>query len=221
MGVVHKATLSPTKQEIVESWLPCRAWAEGRTIAEKVAEYRYDDPAGEVGVETILWRTDDGALVQTPLTYRAAPLAGAEEHLITTTEHSVLGRRWVYDGCGDPVWAATLATAILTGARQSQMFFEQDGRRVDIPARMQVRGSGREESAPEIVAVDSVSDSVSDEGAVTTVRAGSVLLSVARVVGTPLGEGPHLSGTVGDSGDTLVLAALRGAEAGPVGSGPA
>jgi hypothetical protein len=217
MGVVHRATLTPTKQEIVASWLPGRAWAEGRTIAEKVAEYRYDDPEGEVGVETILWRTDDGAVVQTPLTYRAAPLDGADEHLITTTEHSTLGRRWVYDGCGDPVWAATLATAILTGARQSQMFFEEDGRRVDIPARMQVRGSGREESAPEIVSVDSVSD----EGAVTTVRAGSVVLSVARVVGTPLGEGPHLSGTVGDSGDTLVLAALRGAGAGPDGSGPA
>lgn len=209
MGIVHKATLSPTKQEIVESWLPTRSWAGGRTFAGKVAEYRYDDPEGEVGVETILWHTDDGAVVQTPLTYRAAPLAGAEEHLISTTEHSALGRRWVYDGCGDPVWAATLTTAILTGAPQSQMFFEEDGRRVDIPPRMQVRGSGHEASAPEIVSIDSVSD----EGTVTAVRAGSVVLSVARVIGTPLGEGPHLSGTVGDSADTLVLAVLRDAGA--------
>src|SRR5688500_5964152 len=105
MGIVHRATLTPSKQEIVEGRLPSRSWAVGRTIAEKVAEYRYDDPEGEVGVETILWRVDDGTLVQTPLTYRAEPLAGAQEHLITTTDHSVLGERWVYDGCGDPVWA--------------------------------------------------------------------------------------------------------------------
>src|SRR5690349_7871092 len=136
MGIVHKATLAPSKQEIVEGWLPSRDWAGGRTIAEKVAEYRLDDPAGEVGVETILWRLDDGAVVQTPLTYRAEALAGADEHLISTTQHSVLGERWVYDGCGDPVWASTLATAIVMGGRQSQMFVEDDdGTRVDIPAR--------------------------------------------------------------------------------------
>ena len=89
MGIVHKATLSPSKQELVESWLPTRSWADGLRIAEKVAEYRLDDPAGEVGVETILWRSEDGTVLQTPLTYRAAPLAGAEEHLMGTTEHSV------------------------------------------------------------------------------------------------------------------------------------
>jgi len=206
MGIVHRATLSPSKQEIVEGWLPTRGWAAGRRIAEKVAEYRYDDPEGEVGVETILWRLDDGAVVQTPLTYRATPLAGADEHLITTTQHSVLGERWVYDGCGDPVWASTLATAIVTGGRQSQMFFEREGGlRVDIPARMQVRGSGSAASGPVVARIDSTTD----EGAVTTVRSGDVELAVARVVGAPLGDGPHLSGTVGDSADTLVLAVLR------------
>jgi hypothetical protein len=207
MGIVHRATLSPSKQEIVEAWLPSRPWAEGRTIAEKVAEYRFDDPDGEVGVETILWRADDGSVLQTPLTYRAAPLAGAESHLITTTAHSVLGERWVYDGCGDPVWARTLVAAILTGARQSPMFFEEDGRRIDIPPRMEVRGSGRGDVAdvPEIARVDSVTD----DGTVTTVLAGTVHLAVARVVGTPLGEGPHLDGTVGGSDERIVLAVLR------------
>jgi len=33
-----------------------------------------------------------------PLTYRGAPLDGAEDALVGTTEHGVLGRRWVYDG---------------------------------------------------------------------------------------------------------------------------
>lgn len=206
MGIVHHAaTMSPTKQELVEAWLPSRPWGEGRRVTGKVAEYRFDDPAGEVGVETILWLTEDGTVLQTPLTYRAEPLAGAEAHLVGTTDHSVLGPRWVYDGCGDPVWAAGLATAIATGGRQSQMFIEQDGQRVDVPPRMQVRGSGSEDAAPQVGAVDTVTD----EGPVTTVRAGAVELDVARVVGTPLGEGPHLTGTVGDTGDTTVLAVLR------------
>ncbi|SED10754.1 hypothetical protein SAMN04489844_3689 [Nocardioides exalbidus] len=205
MGIVHRATLSPSKQEIVEAWLQTRTWPTGKVVAEKLAEYRYDDPDGEVGVETILWRCDDGAVVQTPLTYRAAPLAGAEDHLITTTQHSVLGERWVYDGCGDPVWARTLVTGILTGARQSQMFLEQDGERVDIPARMQVRGSGSGTSAPPVASIDEVTD----DGNLTVVRAGDTEIALARVLGTPLGEGPHLLGRVGHRGETTVLAVLR------------
>ena len=204
MGIIHKATLSPSKQEVVEGWLPTRTWADGHRIAEKVAEYRFDDPEGEVGVETILWRTEHGAVLQTPLTYRAGPLAGAEEHLITTIQHSVLGERWVYDGCGDPVWAATLSAAIVTGAHQSPMYFEDDGVRVDIPARMQVRGSGTESAAPTISTIDAVTD----EGDVTVVRSGDVEIALSRVVGTPLGEGPDLTGTVGD-GESTVLAVLR------------
>jgi len=207
MGIVHRATLSPSKQELVEAWLHSRPWAGGRTIAGKVAEYRFDDPDGEVGVETILWRAEDGSVLQTPLTYRAAPLAGAEPHLITTTAHSVLGERWVYDGCGDPVWARTLVAAILTGARQSQMFLEEDGRRIDIPPRMEVRGSGSGDDA-DVPEIDRV-DSVTDDGAVTTVLAGTVDLAVARIVGTPLGEGRHLDGTVGESDERIVLAVLR------------
>ena len=47
----------------------------------------------------------DGSVLHVPVTYRAAPVAGADEHLIGTMEHSVLGRRWAYDGCADPVFA--------------------------------------------------------------------------------------------------------------------
>ena len=205
MALVHRATLSPSKQELVESWLPTRSWGSGRTVADKLAEYRFDDPAGEVGVETILWRTDDGAILQTPLTYRAAPLGGAETYLIGTTEHSVLGPRWVYDGCGDPVWVATLAAAILTGGTQAQVFFEQDGERVDVPARMQVRGSGSAGDLPEVASVDSVLD----EDTVTLVRAGDLEFTLARVLGSPLDGGFTLTGRVADSEETSVLASLR------------
>jgi len=205
MGIVHRATLSPSKQELVESWLPTRSWASDRTVAEKLAEYRFDDPAGEVGVETILWLSEDGAVLQTPLTYRATPLAGAETHLIGTSEHSVLGDRWVYDGCGDPVWAATLAAAILTGGTQAQMYLEQDGERVHIPPRMQVRGSGTSGDAPDVTSVDSVTD----EGMVTLVRAGDLELAVARVLGSPLDGEATLTGRVGHAGEINVLASLR------------
>lgn len=206
MGLVYSATLSPSKQELIESWLPTRSWTSGRTVVSKLGEYRFDDPAGGVGVETILWRTDDGAVLQTPLTYRAAPVAGAETNLIGTSEHSVLGHRWVYDGCGDPVWAATLAATILAGGTQVQMYLERDGERVDVAPRMQVRGSGSAGTdLPDVTRVDSVTD----VGTLTQVRAGDLTLTLARVLGSPL-EGEHtLTGRVGDSGETSVLATLR------------
>lgn len=205
MGLVHRATLAPSKQELVESWLPTRPWASGRTVVAKLGEYRFDDPAGEVGVETILWRTDDGAVLQTPLTYRAAPLVDKERHLVGTSEHSVLGPRWVYDGCADEVWAATLAAAILTGGVQAQMFFEHDGERVDVPPRMQVKGSGSGSEPPAVASVDAVTD----HGTLTVTRAGDLELTVARVVGAAL-DGDHtLTGRVGESDEQLVLATLR------------
>jgi Maltokinase N-terminal cap domain len=207
MALVHDATLSPSKQELIESWLPTRSWVPRPSLVGKVAEYRFDDPAGEVGVETILWRLDDGVVVQTPLTYRAGPLDGAETHLIGTTEHTVLGRRWVYDGCGDPVWAATLAAAILTGGSQAEMYFERDGERIDVPPRMQVRGSGTAGAAvPPVTSIDSVTD----EGTVTLVRAGYLRLTLARVVGSPVDGDYTLTGQVGDSAEPVVLASISG-----------
>jgi hypothetical protein len=204
MALVHHATLEPSKQKLVEAWLPSRRWAGGAEIAEKVAEYRFDDPAGEVGVETILWRTDEGTLLQTPLTYHAEPLEGAEEFLVGTSDHSVLGPRWVYDGCADPVWATTLATAILTGGSQAPMVIERDGELVDVPPRMQVRGSGA--PTADVPAISTV-ESVRDEGPVTTVTAGPVTISLARVVGTPVEGRATLTGTTGDR-DLGVLVAL-------------
>jgi len=204
MGLVHHtATLAPTKQELVEAWLPSRAWAPDGPI-EKVAEYRFDDPRGEVGVETILWRTETGAMLQVPFSYRAEPLDGAEEFLVGTSDHSVLGKRWVYDGCADPVWAAALTAAILTGGTQAQMVIDRDGELSDVPARMQVRGSGS--AGAQVPAVSSVS-SVSDDGPITTVTAGEVTIVLPRVVGTPVSGEATLTGAISDQ-DLGVLAAL-------------
>jgi hypothetical protein len=205
MGLVYAdATISPTKKELLLAWLPSRPWAGGAMAVTKVGEYRFDDPTGEVGVETIVWRTPEGVLLQVPFSYRAARLAGADEHLITTMEHSVLGTRYVYDGCADPVWASALATAVLTGGTQATMQIEHEGALVDVPARLPVRGSGSPgASVPPITTVDSVVD---DDG-VTTVVAGGVTISLARVVGTPLPGGATLTGSTADH-DLGVLATV-------------
>lgn len=128
MALVHRATLKPTKLELLAAWLPGRDWYRGSDAdLGRVAGYRFDDPAGEVGIETLLVRAGDGPVHQVPLTYRGAPLDGGEAWLVGTMDHSVLGPRWVYDACGDPVYAAALASAILKDAGQAEEFIEVDG----------------------------------------------------------------------------------------------
>ncbi|WP_328348546.1 CG0192-related protein [Micromonospora sp. NBC_00421] len=129
MALLHRAEIRPTKLELLTAWLPGRRWYAGPVDSEpaRVAAYRFDDPAGAVGIETMLVRVGAGPVYQVPLTYRGAPLAGADELLIGTTRHSVLGPRWVYDACGDPVYAAALAAAIVTGTGQAEEHFETDG----------------------------------------------------------------------------------------------
>jgi hypothetical protein len=206
MGLVYAtATIEPDKQALLEAWLPTQSWASGASSVEIVGGYRFDDPAGEVGVETIVWRTPEGVMLQVPFTYRAAPLEGADRFLVGTAEHSVLGPRWVYDGCADPVWAAAISTVILTGGQQAQVVIERDGRTIDLPCRLPVRGSGS--AGASVPTIDSV-DAVNDDGPVTTVVAGPVTLSLARVVGTPLPGDATLTGSTRDQ-DLGVLAALR------------
>jgi hypothetical protein len=143
VALIYKAQLSPTKIELLTAWLPTQPWWTGEaTGITAIGAYRFDDPAGEVGIETHLLMTTDGRVVQVPATYRSAPLA--DTALIGTTQHSVLGRRWVYDGCADPVYVAALATAILTGGRQAEMqVVVADGRLERRELTTFVTGSGR------------------------------------------------------------------------------
>lgn len=69
-------------------------------------------------------RASGNQLVHVPVTYRAAPLAGAES--IGTLHHSVLGQRWVYDAASDPV-AIVCSTAALRGRQQPEPFEIYDG----------------------------------------------------------------------------------------------
>ncbi|RAO27253.1 1,4-alpha-glucan branching enzyme [Micromonospora saelicesensis] len=161
MALLHRAALRPTKLDLLTAWLPDRRWFAGPTGVEVVSRgaYRFDDPAGEVGIETMLVGAPDGPVHHVPLTYRAAPLDGADAWLVGTTEHSVLGRRWVYDGCADPVYAAALAHAILTGSGQAEQYFEIDGRReVREPTMTVVVDGVADAQAPAVGAVRRVVD---------------------------------------------------------------
>ncbi len=118
MAIIHRATITPSKLELLEEWLGSEV--AGDAPLEQVASYRFDDPAGEVGIEAILV-TRGGAVRQAVLTYRAAPLEGAEDHLITTMEHSALGTRWIYDGAGDPVAIAAYQRALAGQQEQAAL----------------------------------------------------------------------------------------------------
>ncbi|AXO37581.1 hypothetical protein [Micromonospora sp. B006] len=177
MALLHRAELRPSKLELLAGWLPGRQWFAGEAGApvSRVAAYRFDDPAGEVGVETLLVRAGDGSVLQVPLTYRGAPLAGADEHLVGVIEHSVLGRRWAYDACGDPVYPPLLAAAVLADAGQAEEYFEVDGKREARPASMTLTGSRTGRPVP----TGPVSADPGD-GGVTVVRVGDVELAVVR-----------------------------------------
>ncbi|WP_435148321.1 CG0192-related protein [Micromonospora aurantiaca (nom. illeg.)] len=207
MALLHRAELRPSKLELLVGWLPGRQWFAGEAGApvSRVAAYRFDDPAGEVGIETLLVRAGDGPVLQVPLTYRGAPLAGADEYLVGVIEHSVLGRRWAYDACGDPVYPPLLAAAVLADAGQAEEYFEVDGKREVRPASMTLTGSRTGRPVP----TGPVSTG-SGDGGVTVVRVGDVELAVVRrpVPAEVPGSG-GLAGTWPGQDEPVLLAYAR------------
>lgn len=144
MALIHQAQLSPSKLETLGAWLPAQPWLDGADAStiSLLGAYRFDDPAGEVGIETHLVGTANGRVLHVPVTYRDAPLDGAAAALIGTIEHSVLGTRWVYDGPADPIYVLALTTAILTGAQQAPLDIATDEGLKRRESTTQVRGSG-------------------------------------------------------------------------------
>lgn len=127
MAVIHQTTMNPGKLDLLAAWLPDQPWYLGggprRPELTRAGGFRLDDPAGEVGIEFMV--VADGAagdaavFYQVPMAYRGQPLAGAEGGLIGTSEHGVLGTRWIYDGARDPVLVAQLV-ACIQGKAQPQ-----------------------------------------------------------------------------------------------------
>jgi hypothetical protein len=212
MAHLHQATIVPTKLEALSAWAPHQPWYVGGGDLRILGAYRFDDPADEVGIETFLVRAGDGPVLQVPFTYRAAPLAGAERALVTEMQHSVLGPRWVYDGCADPVYAAALATTVLTGGRQAELHLEVEGELRARETTTFVTGSGAPDTTvPQVPQVHTTEAREVDGG--TVVTAGDLEITVVRVVvpttvvaaagaGTLLGRWP-------DRSEPTLLATVR------------
>lgn len=204
MALIHRATLTPSKLELLAGWLPSREWSTEDPTVQQLGAYRFDDPVGEVGLEAFLLQASTGPVLHVPLTYRGAPLAGAEAFLVGTLEHSVLGTRWVYDGCGDPVWVAALLKAVLTGGTQAEELVDMGDHQQVRAATATVVGSGT--PGTPVGPVGAVS--CHDDGPVTAVRTDGFELAVVRVVGaTPAAE-QTLVGRWAD-GSPAVLAGVR------------
>ena len=119
MAKIHPgATLTPHFRDFLPAWIANQPWYLAAGVPRVpslvlVGAFRLEDPAGAVGIETH-WLSDGTAINQVPMTYRDAPLDDAERGLIATAEHSVLGRRWIYDGPADPVWIGQMLRLVAT-----------------------------------------------------------------------------------------------------------
>jgi hypothetical protein len=130
VAVIHNTTLRPGKLQLLAAWLPSQPWyldtgQEPELV--RVGGFRLDDPAGDVGIEFMLVRDDSGgqpATYQVPMTYRPAA-RDSSAGLIGTSEHGVLGLRWIYDAAHDPVMVAQMV-ALLQGSAQAQMQSQSD-----------------------------------------------------------------------------------------------
>lgn len=142
MAIYHRATLVPTKQEAIAAWIPTQSWGPSADAPiDVIGAYRFDDPDGRVGMEVHL-ASDGSTLYHVPLTYREAPLDGAEDALITEMQHSVLGTRWVYDGLGDPLLISMLAAVTMTGQGEALGVVVLDGRMHIAPTNVRIHGGG-------------------------------------------------------------------------------
>lgn len=209
MALLYQGTiLTPPKLNLVAQWLPAQPWSGGAdgSPGEQLGSYRFDDPADKVGIDTMILRTAAGSTLQVPVTYRDAPVEGAEAALIGTTDHSVLGMRWIYDGCADPVWVTAMLTAILTGAQQAALDVESpDGSRELRAAVTTVRGSGTQAPPPPISALEH-----SGDAGATTIHAGDMRLVVRRRLDQPfdVSSSQTLTGMWPGIDEPVVLAAI-------------
>ncbi|WP_314246459.1 maltokinase N-terminal cap-like domain-containing protein [Streptomyces kutzneri] len=193
MAVIHRTTMSPGKLELLAGWLPLRPWYRGGTGGPRLSKaggFRLDDPGGEVGIEfmVVTDTAGDGPVTYlVPLTYRGAPLKGAEEGLIGTSEHGVLGRRWIYDGTHDFVLVEQLL-ALLAGRTTAQD--QNESGTADPTVEVRTEGAG----VPHFLTGPGTVTDTADASLVTvgpSLREGPVsTLTVSRV----LHDGPAPAG---------------------------
>jgi maltokinase-like protein len=205
MAIFHRATITPTKSELMTRWAPTQRWGPpaGEPI-DVIGSYRFDDPDGRVGMETHLVHAGD-ALLQVPLTYRDEPLTGADDALITEMQHSVLGTRWVYDGLRDPRFVVMLAAVAMTGQGEAVGMVVYDGRWYVAPSNVRIRGGGW---TREPVPVDGF-ELESDEAAASVLRNERFELTLFRRPARGTRPAIGLTATWDGSDDAVVLAEVR------------
>lgn len=195
---IHNAVLTPGKMELLGAWLPRQSWFGSEPPSELV-RCRFVDPDGEVGIEMFLVRSGD-RICHVPLTYRGAPLDGAEAFLVGTTEHSVLGTRYVYDAVGDPVYALELVRTIVEADHEA-------GQSRGAPT-LHVVGSGA-------VSLGQVRPEPTSGDHITLVgTSNTYVLEIRREVTPAMTANESLGTLVGrweDSAGDVVLAVLRDA----------
>ena len=225
MAVIHDTTMSPGKLELLTAWLPAQPWYldGGRAPAlAKAGGFRLDDPRGEVGIEFMVLTDGSGDQVttyQVPMTYRAGELAGAGVALIGTSEHGVLGHRWIYDGTRDPVLVAQLV-ALLQGTAEPQA--QSVSNTPDPAVTVQLAGDGSLTVTGPVVAADgpSATDLRVETASAGGTRRGQLTVRVNRIL-RPAGgtDPPGLSAPWRLPDGTQVRGILATADYTPV-SGP-
>lgn len=203
MAILHKATLTPSKPELIAAYLPTIAEFEiGDGEIEHLGAYRFDDPVGNVGIEAHLVRVADGRTIHLPLTYRNDPLPGADAWKVGELEHSVLGTRHVYDAVADPVFVAELVRVIATGGTQVPLIVHlPDGTTLERDNVVFVKGSGSAAEGPSVNV-----GAASREGTMTAISLGQASVMVRHAPRPGGGKGAFLAGTWPGSDQPSVLA---------------
>ena len=122
--VYSTTVLNPTKAEILHQQFG---------PVTNIGAFRFVDPNGKVGIETLLVRETDGALLQFPVTYREQRIS--DTHEVGTTEHSDLGTRHITKVVADPVAVTEIIRVILEGDTNVQ---RSDGK----TSPYEIRGTG-------------------------------------------------------------------------------
>jgi hypothetical protein len=69
MAIHFAAEIVPGKLELLQAWVPNQPWLGGADASTltPLGSFRFDDPDGEVGIETHLLSTADGRVLQVPV----------------------------------------------------------------------------------------------------------------------------------------------------------
>jgi hypothetical protein len=157
-------------------------------------------------MQCFLFGSASGSTLFVPVTYRDAPLPGAEARLLGTMQHSVLGARYVYDACADPVFVATVLTTIRSGGRQGDLrLMRADGTEVVREPDTTAKGAGVS-TVPHHDPGLPVSPT--DESDRTTIAGADFELTLMRRLGE-VPQGPALTGSF-EGGTDLRLVVVSG-----------